>query len=224
MNHAIRWLYSNIAGRYVREGKDTCMVCGLPTDGGLPPKAVFRRTFTNQDILAARESYIVCEACAWYFDHQELRRQHWYITAKEARSLSKKDIFPLLMRHIITPPSEDRYYLIALSKKKHVALRARLNATGCRSLRVNFEEMVVDVDERFINLERDIVQMRRYHRWDEIENDAYLPYALLRWPSIGEFEATRESLRPWLRSPQYRLARYLYSPDLEEVLCEHQLP
>lgn len=213
VQYATRWFYRHFAHEEVTEGEDACCVCGLPTDGGRDVNKVLRPTFTNQDILPRPDSSTVCPACAWYFDHQELLRQHWYLTPVEARSLAKADILPLLQTHLETPPPVDGYYLIAQSKKKHIALRGRLNTAGARSLRVNCEELLVDVDGAFMTLLSNVVTLRNYHRWDEIEGDKYLPWAILRWPGIADFERTRAAVRPWLRSPQYQLARYLYSPQ-----------
>jgi hypothetical protein len=214
MNYAMRWFYKTLAGGEEDIGPHLCAVCGLPTGHDADLGKVLRDTFTDRDVLEVPWSGYVCAACEWYFDHQELRRQHWYLTAREARPLAKADIFPLLVKHLRCPPAEDRYYFIAQSKKKHVALRARLNAAGCTKLRVNFETIMVDVDQSFPTLMKNLVALRKYHSWDEIESDRYLPYAILKWPSFKAFEEARWAVAPYLRSPQWQLARFLYSPDL----------
>lgn len=217
MNYAPVWLYRNLSGNGTIAAAGTpCGVCGLPLAGSRTLAEVLRPTFTDHGLLADGNADHVCDACAWYMDHQELRRQSWYLTEREARPLAKKDVLPLLQAHYEEPPLEDRYYLIAISKKKHVALRARLNAGGCRAMRVNFETALVDVDAEWFKLLDNLVTLRRYHRWDEIEADRYLPFAILKWPSLSAFEQARQAVRPWLRSPAWGLARYVYSPDLEE--------
>lgn len=217
MNPAISWLYRHVGpGLEVPKGPFLCACCGLPHAEGKPPDHVFRPTFTDYDLLKVPHSGSVCPACAWYFDHQELRRQHWYISPSEAKMLAKADILPLLAQHVQNPPNEDRCYLIAQSKKKHVILRARINAAGCSRLRVNFETMLVDVDRDFFALVHDLALLHQFHTWQEIEHDDYLPYAILLWPSLSDFEKTRDRVRPWLGTPQYLLAKFLYSPDLLE--------
>jgi len=211
-----RWLYRSVAGQEVEEGGLVCAVCGLPMAQGIPQARVFRKTFNDWDRLALPNEPRVCPACAWYFDHQELRFSHWYVTPSEARVLARDDIIPLLFSLLESSSPSDFYLLLSRTKKKHVALRGRLNAAGCSSLRVNFEEYLVDVDRGFLKLETALIDLRQYHSWDEIESDAYLPFAILRWPSVGDFERTREAVRRWLNTPQYALARYLYSPKLRE--------
>jgi len=211
-----RWFYRNIAGLEVEPGGLTCAVCGLPMAEGKPQDKVFRKTFNDHDKLACPDEPNVCPACEWYFDNQQLRFSHWYVTPDEARVLAREDIVPLILELLKTPPVSDFYLLLSRTKKKHVALRGRLNAAGCLSLRINFEEYLVDVDHQVLGLFSNVITLRQYHGWDEIEADAYLPYAILRWPSFGDFERTREAVRPWLNTPQYELARYLYSPKLRE--------
>lgn len=218
MNWAMLWLYQNLTGRRaLRANGDRCAICGLPLAGDTPLGKVLRPTFTDHDLLANRDGY-ACTACTWYMDHQELRRQSWYLTENEARPLAKADLLPLLRSHYQDPPAEDRYYLIARSKKKHVALHGRLNAAGCRAMRVNLETSLVDVDGEWFKLLDGVVALRRYHAWDEIEADRYLPFAILKWPSLADFERAREAVRPWLRSPAWELARYLYHPDLAKEM------
>jgi len=214
VNFAMRWFYQHIARGEVAAGPALCALCGLPAaPGSMTPKAkVLRPTFMDYDLLARPALDDLCAACVWYFDHQELLRSHWYLTATEARALAKADLLPLLTDHVAKPPREDRYYLIAVSKKKHVALRGRLNAAGGRMLRVNLETLTVDVDQAVLDLVDRLSRLRRYHSWQEIEQNSYLPYAILRWPALSEFERLCSQVLPWLRSPQYQLARYLYTP------------
>lgn len=214
LNYAPRWFYQHIAQAQVAPGPAVCALCGLPGDpAALTPKArVFRPTFVDYDLQARAELPGLCPACVWYFDHQELLRTHWYLAPSRATPLAKAELLPLLTTHLHTPPAEDRYYLITFTKKKHVALRARINAAGSRVLRVNAETYTVDVDDRTLRLVTDLTALRTYHAWQEIESDNYLPYALLRWPDLAEFEQRRAAVQAWLRSPQYQLARYLYTP------------
>lgn len=214
LNYAMRWFYRALAQGDVAPGPEVCAVCGLSAREMVPAPKVFRRTFVDYHLLAFAEQEGVCPACVWYFDHQELRRSHWFLTPSEVRPLAKGDILPLLLAHLETPPAVDRYYLISLTKQKHVALRARLNAAGAQRLRVNLETEMVDLDRGWLTLLDNVVRLRQYHHWDEIELDHYLPYALLRWPRYEEFERCRAVVRPWLRSAQYALAKFLYSPDL----------
>jgi hypothetical protein len=216
MNLATRWLARHLGGVSESCGNQVCAICSGPCDAAVAVADVLRPTFT--DIDRVNGDY-VCSACVWYFDHQELRRSHWYLTPAEAVPLAKKDILPLLRKHVREPPPVDRYYLISRSKKKHVALRARLNAAGARMLRVNFETMLVDVDQQFFELYDHIVALRKYHAWDEIERDEYLIRSLQRWltgEGFDQFERHRDGVRPWLRTQQYELAKFLYSPDQEE--------
>lgn len=223
LNYAPRWFYRHIGHGEIATGPALCALCGLPAaPGSMTPKAkVLRPTFMDYDLLARPALDDLCAACVWYFDHQELLRSHWYLTATAARVLAKADLLPLLTEHVAKPPAEDRYYLIAASKKKHVALRGRLNAAGGRLLRVNFETLMVDVDQAVLDLVDRLSALRRYHSWQEIEQNSYLPYAILRWPALSEFERLCAQVLPWLRSPQYYLARYLYTPSGRGEEKEH---
>jgi len=215
MNWATRWLAKHLGGVPNPDGAHLCALCRGSCADEIAVEDVLRPTFTDIDLV--RGEY-VCQACAWYLDHQEVRRSHWYLTPDEAVPLAKKEILPLLRRHLAKPPAVDRYYLIARSKKKHVALRARLNAAGCRLLRVNFETQLVDVDQEFMELYCHLAALRKYHSWDEIERDEYLLRPLQKWlvgDKYAEFERHRSAARIWVRSPQFELAKYLYSPDEE---------
>lgn len=214
INFATRWFYQHIGHGELPTGPAVCALCGLrAAPGSMTPKVkVFRKTFMDYDLQARPALDDLCAACVWYFDHQVLLRSHWYLTATAARVLAKADLLPLLTKHVAEAPAEDRYYLIAASKKKHVALRGRLNAAGGRLLRVNFETLMVDVDQAVLDLVDRLSLLRRYHSWQEIEQNSYLPYAILRWPALREFERLCRQVQPWLRSPQYTLARYLYAP------------
>ena len=229
LNYATRWFYQHLGRHQVPPGAASCALCGLPADpDGMMAKAkVYRPTFVDFDLQARAGQPDLCPACVWYLDHQEIDRSHWYLSASTARPLAKADLLPLLTEHLTHPPPEDRYYLIAFTKKKHFALRARLNAAGARILRVNAETFLVDVDNRCLRLAADLTALRTYHAWQEIESDNYLPYAILRWPRLADFEARRAAIQPWLRSPQYHLARYLYTPpektDKEEPETDEQL-
>lgn len=223
MNWCLRWFYEWATYYSVQEGPKTCSVCHLPTKQTAPLSEVLRPTFTDHDLID-EDGDGACPACAWYFDHSELRRAHWVVTESDAQALAKKDILPLLAEHLDSPPDLPRYYLISRAKRKHVALRARLNAAGSNLLRVNFELSLVDINRGFFGILNDIVKLRRYHSWDEIRDDKYLPYAILRWDDLGDFQATRQNLQPHLRSPQYELARFLYSPDLAKEGEQYGLP
>jgi len=214
VNFATRWFYQHLAGQQVVWGNAICALCGLSAreDVMSPKTRVFRPTFVDYDLQRRPDQPGLCPACVWYLGHQELLRSHWYLSASEARPLAKADLLPLLAEHLAHPPAEDRYYLVAYTKKKHVALRGRLNAAGARRLRVNAEVYLVDIGDEFLRLVDDLSALRQYHAWEEIESDKYLPYAILRWPSLAEFERRRAAVAPYLRSPTYWLARYLYTP------------
>lgn len=214
MNYAMRWFFRFFEHSEVEDGEHRCAICGLPMCNGYDIAQVLRSTFVDYDLLKMPQSRTVCTACAWYFDHQELRRYSWYLTADNAQQLAKSDILPLLATHLKSPPAQDRYYLITRSKKKHVALRAHLNAAHCANLRVNFETMLVDIDHCFIDLVTDLSALRKYHTWYEIKNDKYLPFAILRWTHYADFEHTRERVRPWLGSPQFALTEFLLTSKI----------
>lgn len=214
INYAMRWLYQAHTGNPVAYGAACCAMCGLPADKpAMTPKAnVYRPTFVDYDLQARPDLPNLCPACVWYFDHQELLRTHWLLSATAVQPLAKADLLPLLTDHLARPPAQDRYYLITFTKKKHVALRGRLNAANTRLLRVNAETYTIDVNAATLKLVQDLTALRQYHAWQEIEADAYLPFAILRWPNLTDFERLRAAVAPWLRSPTYQLARYLYAP------------
>ena len=214
MNYAMRWFYRHLANGEVEPGASICSLCGLAANPTVmtPKVKVFRPTFVDYDLQKRAEQPGLCPACVWYFDHQELLRSHWYLSASRATPLAKADLLPLLATHITAPPAEDRYYLIAFTKKRHVALRGWLNAAGARLLRVNAEIYLVDVDAAVLRMVDDLAALRTHHTWQEIESGYYLPFALLRWSDLADFERHRAAVQPYLRTSAYLLARYLYSP------------
>jgi hypothetical protein len=232
VNLAIHWLYKHLGDpigdtgnkEYIlTRGKDKCAVCGMPEVTGPPPDKVLRPTFVDHSLLLRNGGNVVCDACQWYLGAQDVRRTSWFLTEDKAVVLAtpgaRLEVLELLARHVRDGVPADSYYLITESKRKHVALRARLNHAGARVLRVNFETMLVDVDRDFFRLYRDVCTLRQYHAWREIESDAYLPFAILKWPNLTEFELTRMRVWPQVYSPQYRLAKFLYHPDaVKEVL------
>lgn len=120
-------------------GRHTCAVCGLPTTSETRVQTVLRPTFTDMALLRRPDSRTVCPACVWYFDHQELRRANWWLTADSAAEIARGDLRRVIDEHLAAPPGADGYLLITASKRKHIALRAPLNLAGSPVRRVQFE-------------------------------------------------------------------------------------
>lgn len=210
---ATRWFYSSVEGGRVEAGFRMCAVCGLPMAVGVPVRDVLRKTFTDQAALRAPGCDQACEACAWYFDHQELRRSSWWLTAGEARPLAKGDVGPLLQEHLGRAPVVDGYYLITIMKRKHLALWAPLNLARSATLRVRFEVTTVELNYLWLTLVEAAHRLREFHSWREIQNDDYNAKFLMRWSDPLEFVRLRQVVQPWLRTPYLDLTQYVWTKE-----------
>lgn len=209
-----RWFYQNVEREQVEPGRKTCAVCGLSTLQTAPRKKVLRTTFTDYDVLRVRAGEHVCPACVWYFGRQELRRTGWWLTANEARPVSKAEWLPLLHRHIQDGIPADGYYLIKPSglTGKHLALLAPLNICGNRALRVQFDTTTLGLDAAWLGLVAAAFRLRECHAWREIRQDDYIAkFLAARWPDFDEFLRLRTTVRPWLRSGQMELAQFVWA-------------
>ena len=206
-----RWFYANLAGGQIQTGPFTCAVCGLPTVyTAHTPNTVLRPTFTDHDALRVPGSGVVCEACAWYFGRQDVRRQSWWLTETSAEPVERAAMWPLLRAHLSTPPDQDGYYLFTIMKRKHLALRAPLNLAGARTRRVRFEVNTVTLDATSVAVYKAVAQLRRYHTWQEIQDDAYRTHALAKWEEPGAFASARDVVHPVLSTALFALIRFVY--------------
>ena len=212
---ATRWFFSNVEGGKVKLGGKVCAVCGLPMLLGTPVDSVLRKTFTDYAALRVPDSGYACDACVWYFDHQNLRRSSWWLTATRAHSLSKEDVGPLLRAHLDCPPDEDGYYLISVMHRKHLALWAPLNMAGASVRRVRFETVTVALDRDWLALVEAAHKLREFHSWKEIQSDNYNSKFLIRWGDISEFARLREVVKPWLRTATLDLVQYIWTEKKE---------
>lgn len=129
-------------------GTKICYLTGLPArEDGPKVGEVLRDTFTNHDLARAPGSPVMSDAAQWYFNHQEFRRFH--IVAERSgesyrwRSVAREDLRQILVDALTAPPDCDRFYSIALSKKKHIALRAPVTPARSAYVYVQFEENAV---------------------------------------------------------------------------------
>lgn len=208
--YATRWFAQHLGQIPSDAGDYFCAVCGLTTSRYVPLASVLRDTFTDFAALRRRESGVCCVACAWYFDHQELRRSSWWLTGSEARSLTVTDARDLLLSHLASPPDEAGYYLFSLTNRKHLALYAPLNLPRSYPRLVRFESATLILTPSFTELLSACELLRQHHAWSEIESDIYNASALTRWSGrVERFVAARQAVQPWLRTPHLGLARFL---------------
>ncbi|RMG91198.1 MAG: hypothetical protein D6706_18440 [Chloroflexi bacterium] len=210
-----RWFYHHFEQQVVEPGYKTCAVCGLPTSQAVELKKILRKTFTDHEALRAPGSMHACPACEWYMGRQDLRRSGWWLTASEAREVSKAEWWPLLRQHILEPPVEDGYYLIKPLGLvgKHLALHAPLNMAGNPVRRVRFDVHTLDLDHRFLDLVMAAHRLREYHSWHEIQSGNYNPALVARWDDLGEFHALVTLVQPYLFTPFMTLAEFIWSKN-----------
>jgi hypothetical protein len=182
----------------------------LDTADDLDVNKVLRPTFTDRDLLRAPESRVCCQSCSAYFDHQELRRENWWLAAKHAETISRKAIRPYIDRLLAEPLPESGYFLVTTAKRKHIGLRAPLNVAGNRHLKVQFELATLEIDaSRWSLLTAACDTLRRHHTWQEITGDGYQSWRLAKWQdAIDEFAAARDAIRPFLRTPYLDLVQF----------------
>jgi len=191
-------------------GRHTCAVCGLSTASETLVKSVLRPTFTDIALLRRPDSRHVCPACAWYFDHQEVRRANWWLTADGATEIARGDLRRVIDEQLATPPAADGYLLITTSKRKHIALRAPLNLAGSHARRVQFETDTLTLRAAdWFRLTAAVDALRVVHTWQEILTDTYQSWRVGRWANAAEFVAARAGVRPYLRTPYLDLVKFV---------------
>jgi CRISPR type IV-associated protein Csf1 len=211
--YTTRWFYTNLQKTNVTPGHKTCAVCGLPTVGDASRTKTIRPTFTDHTALRAPRSPVVCAACDWYMSRQDLRRSSWWLTPTQAQPLAKADLWPTLQRLLVHPPDQDGYLLITTMKRKHLALHAPLNLSGCTSLRVRFEVVTLNVAPAWLDVVAAAHALRQNHSWREIQSDNYVAKFLTRWPNPLEFIRHRQVIQPHLHTPHLDLAQYVWSKN-----------
>jgi len=191
-------------------GRHTCAVCGLPTTSETRVQTVLRPTFTDIALLRRPESRHVCPACAWYFDHQEVRRANWWLAADGATEIARGDLRRVIDEQLATPPAADGYLLITVSKRKHIALRAPLNLAGSHARRVQFETDTLTLHAAdWFRLTAAVDALRVVHTWQEILADNYQSWRVGRWANVAEFVAARAVARPYLRTPYLDIVKFV---------------
>jgi hypothetical protein len=215
---ATRWFYANIEKCQVESGPKTCLVCGLPTLESTSLKEVLRKTFTDYDVLRVRGGRDVCPACVWYFDHQELRRSGWWLTAFRAESMKKSEWLSLLRQHVETGAPRDAYYLIKPLGLvgKHLALYAPLTMAGSNAITAQFNTLRVKVDASFLVLVEASHRLREFHSWKEIRTGNYYAKHILTWIDRAEFIHLRSIVQPWLNTSELALAEFVWSKEKME--------
>lgn len=208
-----RWLYRHHTQQKVALGRQICAVCGLPTATGVATAKVLRPTFTDIAALRCPRSSVVCAACEWYMGNQEIRRSSWWLTEEVATEVDKGEWHTLLLEHLAHPPARDSYYLITVTKRKHLALYAPLNMAGNPMRRVRFEVSTLDLHPAlWPALPAAAHQLRTRHSWKEIQADSYNSYFAAQWPAIAHFAALRNTVRPYLHTPYLDLAQFVWTP------------
>lgn len=202
------------AGHSLPPGRHTCAICGLPTAETTPLGSVLRPTFTDLAYLRRPPPGVACPACDYYMSHQELRRANWWLTAGEAQPIERRDLRRLLADHLAQPPAAGGYYLITTSKRKHLALRAPLNLAGAPTRRVQFELATLTLDAAlWSTLTAACDALRHFHTWQEILNDTYQSWRLVKWPRAADFIAARAAIQPYARTPYLELVKFVSVAD-----------
>jgi len=212
---AMRWFYRNFEHRDIEPGPLDCAVCGLPMRVGVLRKRVLRNTFTDYDRLRVRDGQQVCEACAWYFGRQDLRRTGWWLTQNLAKPLKKRDWLPFLRVAVENGVIEDGYCLIKPLGLvgKHLALYAALTMAGSKSIVAQFDTMRVVVDRAFLDLVVAAHKLRERHSWKEIRTGNYYAKHILAWSNLPQFVELREVVQPWLGTAELALTEFLWSKE-----------
>lgn len=215
-----RWFYTQQTANEAPRGPDRCALCGLGTTGGEKPHRFFSSNFTDYDTLRVPQSPYLCAACAWYLKNSsDIRRNSWWLTEHEAVLLDRSEALSLLLKHIAAPPSSGGYYLLTMTRRKHLALHARMNGAGNRVRSVRFETDTVTVDQRLPEIVSALAALRsNRHSWKEIESDRYIAKFMAAWVKPQEFVHARAVVLPWLSTNLLPMLRFLMTKKAIEGL------
>lgn len=194
----------------ITPGRETCAVCGLPTEPYALTGKVLRPTFTDHEFLRCPTSNHVCPACEYYMNHQELRRANWWLTGDKALPIERDQLRPFITVQLYRPLMENGYLIITTSKRKHIGLRAPLNMAGSKALRVQFETVTLDLTAAlWQSLTAACDTLKQHHTWKEILSDSYEAWRLAKWTGLPTYVAAREVVRPHLRTPYLDLVKFV---------------
>lgn len=119
-----------------------CLVCGAHTREGLPPRLVFRPSFTEYNKLV-RGGTVVCPVCAEMLSASEFRRRSWVMTLRGLRFLRRAEVYET----IIEPPQPPfALYATTSGKKQGFIVLAPYVATSRDFYPVAWDSDLVWVD------------------------------------------------------------------------------
>lgn len=137
--------------KFYTEGTGICPICGKSVSEGIPSKKFFSANYTDWQYHKEPTGELVCSACAFTM----------LLNPKEGRmtlsrySFCASETLKILNRgqvrdRLISPPEPPFVFAIAVSQKKHIAIKSKLSYSKKHFL-VNLEEDTIPVDRDICN-------------------------------------------------------------------------
>lgn len=136
--------------KFVAHLKDCCMICGKDFEGGFATKSLLGDTYNDWDISKNPESRSICQACAFTLilnmDHSRCKLNTYsFLADKSLHILNRQQI----RDHLLNPPEDPFVFVITLSQKKHLAIKASI-AYDRDYFPVQLEEETVYCDRKTV--------------------------------------------------------------------------
>lgn len=170
--------------KFFVEKTGTCPICGEEVSDGIPSKKFFSANYTDWQYHKVPDGEIVCAACAFTM---LLNAQANRMTLSRY-SFCASDTLEILNRgqcrdKLLNPPNIPFVMAVAVSQKKHLAIKSKVSYSNDRML-VNLEENTVPVDKDKAKEYMQTIEALRGIGFtkEEIENKR------IRFDKIKEFE------------------------------------
>jgi len=223
--------YRAKTGRLPATGDAACWLCGAgcPADSA-PVDAAIRVTFTNHDRAAARESTVVCEACAAYLDHKWMRSGQKRAMGLYTKSLlvwpdrwgewERERMADDLLAWHADGLSSASIAALNYSKQKHVIPWARINSAGNRRPWISTDEGAVRLSDDFPALLAALAGLwaRGYPKVLLVRGELASNVLARAANPVLDMDAMR-ALAPHVESPLLDLVSYVLTEDNRDRLA-----
>lgn len=128
------------------EKQGVCPICGQETSSGIPSKKFFSANYTDWSIHKDPTGDLVCESCAFTMllnpKKGRMTLSRYSFCAGETLEILNRG---QVRDRLISPPEPPFVFAIAVSQKKHIAIKSKLSYSKKQFL-VNLEEDTIPVN------------------------------------------------------------------------------
>lgn len=140
--------------KYDAEWNGNCLICGAPSHGGIPYKALLGSSYTDWSRHKCPESNHICPACAFTMmlnpaSHRCCLFRYSFVAEKTLHICNRAEI----RDYILEPPEPPFAMAVAVSQKKHIAFKSLVS---------------YDRENFFCSLEEEQIQVNRQAAKDMI--------------------------------------------------------